>query len=209
MRKGSIERLYLFLTMLDYGIACTYVVILVLFKLLALPFGLIRSLMSVSIESENNSTEVNMINAIREWVANHQNDIVDAAETFGNKESYFVKITPKLSKAATLHIEVGYPKYLRVSVDNMGIEFDEDVINDGTKLLQEILLSYENGNYYIKKWVYQKVLVDQCFIINIDNNQKFQSKTDEFKILRKMFSKVKVKKFAAIASETEMTQSTT
>lgn len=209
MKKGKADQLYLLLTMLDYVIACSYLVILVIFKLFALPFGLLKSLMSVGINTDNNKTEINMINAIREWVTNHHHDIVDAAETFGDEESYFIKITPKLSNAATLQIEVGYPKYLRISIDNLGIEFDEKDIDDGTKLLQKILQSYENGKYCIKKWVYQDMSVDQCLIINFNKNQQYQSKTDEFKILRKLFAKTKFKKFAAIASDTEVTPSPT
>lgn len=202
MKKESIEKLYFFLTMLDYGIACSYLVILVIFKLLTLPLNLLKSLMSVGIESEDNKTEVNMINTIREWVVNHQNDIADATETFGKEESYFIKITPKLASAATLQIEIGYPKYLRVSVNNLGIEFSDNDIEDGIILLQKILLSYENGQYYMKKWLYHDVLVDQCLVFNIDKNKVRQSKTDEFKILRKMFSNVKRKKFLPIAFDT-------
>lgn len=200
MKKKGTKEFYLVLTVIDYIIATVFLVFMVILKLLTLPYSLLKDLLGVKLPIADGATEVKLINAIREWVTNHQSDIADATETFDEKESYFIKITPKHNNAATLNLEVGYPKYLRISIDNFGIEFDEDDVDDGAKLIEQILLSYENGKYYIKKWFYEKVVVDKCLVIEINENQKYTSATDEFKITRKIASKVKVKKYMPIAA---------
>jgi hypothetical protein len=202
MKKKATKESYIVLTVLDYAIAAVILVVMVILRLFALPFSLLKGLFTAQLPIEDGEIEVKLINAIRQWVANHQNDIADATETFGEKESYFIKITPKLNNAATLSLEVGYPKYLRVSIENFGIEFGEEQIDDGEKLIQHLLLSYENGEYYLKKWVYEGELIDKCLVILIKKKQ-YTSQTDELKLTRKWFSTVKIKKFMPIAAVEE------
>ncbi len=200
-QTNSARTMYLILTALDYVVVSCFLLIMVMFRLLTVPLQIIRTFMNVEItEQSDEAQEVKMINAIRQWVANHENDIADATESFGAQESYFAKITPKNNGAATLTIEVGYPKYLRVSIENFGIEFGEDELDQGENLLNDILLSYENGKYYLKKWLFEGVIVDKALIIELENGKRYSSKADEFKVLRKWLAKVKQKRFSAIAS---------
>lgn len=201
MKKATKES-YMMLTILDYMVAAVILVVMMIFRLFALPFSLLKGFFTTKLAIEDGESEVILINAIREWVANHQSDIADVTETFGNNESYFVKITPKHNNAATLSLEVGYPKYLRVSIENFGIEFEEDDINDGKKLIQNLLLSYENGHYFLKKWLYEGNVIDKCLIIVVKKKQ-YASQTDDLKLTRKWFSKVKIKKFMPIAAQAE------
>lgn len=200
MKQASTKWLYIVLSMLDYTIAFVFLVLMVILKLFALPYGMLKAVMTVEIANDDNSVEVKMITILREWVANHQSDLADANETFGDKENYFMKIIPKHNNAATFNVEVGFPKYLRVSIDNYGIEFNDDELDDGEKLMKQLLLSYENGKYLIKKWFYKGTVIDSCFIMELENKKQYRSKTDEFKMLRKLFAKVKIKRFLPIAA---------
>ncbi len=202
MTKKATKESYIVLTVLDYVIATVILVTMVIFRLLSLPFSLLKGLFTAELPIEDGIIEVKLINVIRQWVANHQNDIADATETFGENESYFIKITPKHNNAAALSLEVGYPKYLRVSIENFGIEFDDADVDDGEKLIQHLLLSYENGEYFLKKWVYEGELIDKCLIIVIKKKQ-YTSQTDELKLTRKWFATVKIKKFMPIAAVEE------
>lgn len=200
-QTNSTKTMYFIVTFLDYVVVSCFLLMVVLFRLLMVPVQIVKTFMNVEItEQGDEAQEVKMINAIRQWVANHENDIADATESFGAQESYFAKITPKNNDAATLTIEIGYPKYLRVSIENFGIEFDEDELDQGENLLNDILLSYENGKYYLKKWLFEGVVVDKALIIELENGKRYSSKTDEFKVLRKWLAKVKQKRFSAIAS---------
>lgn len=200
-QTNSAKTMYLILTVLDYLVVSCFLLIVVMFRLLTVPLQIIRTFMNVEIAAQSDEAqEVKMINAIREWFANHENDIADATESFGAQESYFARITPKNDAAATLTIEIGYPKYLRVSIENFGIEFGEDELDQGEILLNDILLSYENGKYYLKKWVFEGVVVDKVLIIELESGERYSSKSDEFKMLRKWLAKVKQKRFSAIAA---------
>jgi|GEM_PF-4125216 hypothetical protein len=200
MSKKSTKQLYLALTVLDYIIATLFLFSMVILKLLMIPLSMIKRVMSAELPISDTRMEVKLINMIRNWVANHQSDIADVVETFGEKESYFIKITPEHNNAATLAIEVGFPQYLRVSIENFGIEFDEDEVDNGEKLIKDLLLSYENGEYYLKKWVYEGVVIDKCLVICVNKNKQYTSATDEFKIIRKLLAKVKMKNFMPIAA---------
>lgn len=200
MKQTSSRWLYIVLLILDYTIAFVFLMFMVILKLFALPYGMLRAVMTVEIATEDNSSEVKMITILRQWVGNHQTDLADASESFGDKESYYMKIVPKHNNAATLNVEVGFPKYLRVSIDNYGIEFDDDELGDSENLMKQLLLSYENGKYLIKKWLYKGAVIDSCLIMQLENKKQFSSKTDEFKILRKLFAKVKIKRFLPIAA---------
>ncbi|HRE31415.1 MAG TPA: hypothetical protein PLD88_05510 [Candidatus Berkiella sp.] len=200
-QSTSAKWTYTTLAVLDYVLVSCFLIIVVIFKLLSLPFQMLRMFMNVRFASQDNEAmEVKLINLIRGWVVNHENDLVDATESFGKQESYFAKISPKNEEAATLDIEIGYPRYLRVSMNNYGIEFDEDEIDQGEQILHDILLSYENGKYYLKKWYYKGQMVEKCLVIELENGKRYVSKVDEFKLLRKVVAKEKIKKFLPIAS---------
>ncbi|MGE3320616.1 MAG: hypothetical protein AB7I18_15125 [Candidatus Berkiella sp.] len=200
MKQASNKWLYIVLSILDYIIAFVFLILMVIFRLFALPYGLLKSVMTVEIANDENSSEVKMITILREWVGNHQNDLADASETFGDKENYFIKIVPKHNNAATLNIEIGFPRYLRVSIDNFGIEFSDDELDASEELMNKLLLSYENGKYLIKKWFYNGAVIDSCFIMELEDKKQYSSKTDGFKLLRKLFAKVKIKRFLPIAA---------
>jgi hypothetical protein len=201
MKQGSFAKwMYTLLTALDYGVAVLVLLISMLLKLLAIPLNLFKLFRGIEITQKSDPTEVNLINMAREWVSNHQNDIAEATESFDTKDSYFAKIVPKNEEAATLNIEIGYPKYLRISIENFGIEFNEDVLDDSGKIFQEILWAYENGDYYIKNWDFKGHMIDKTLVMRGSQGAQYSSKSDELKLLRKLFAKVKLKKFQPIAA---------